>query len=130
MKATLQYSPNGTDTWNNCGSQTSAKDLAYTVNPVNDTDRAGNALTIAFDVEVSATPITLTSGFLSAAEWFFRLYFASEYKKIDLGEREYTIDYDGLPGRNTVNYHKINIKFEITTAQYSSYTTPADASPS
>ena len=130
MKATLQYSANGSTGWQNCGSQISAKDLAYTVNPVNDTDRTGNAVTIAFDVEVSATPITLTSGFLSASEWFFRLYFASESKKIELGEREYTIDFDGLPGRNAVNYHKINIKFEITTAQYSSYTTPVEDVPS
>jgi hypothetical protein len=108
------------------------REKGYKVTPIVDDDRSGNPVTVAYEVEVNALVSTFDATFKTADTWYFRVYFpdtevGSAY--IDLGEREYVIDYDGQINRNTIQYSVVKLKFVIDTALYGAYSTTVSVPP-
>jgi hypothetical protein len=85
---------------------------------------------VAYEVEVNALVSTFDATFKTADTWYFRIYFPdTSTAYIDLGEREYVIDYDGQINRNTIEYSVVKLKFVIDTALYGAYSTTVSVPP-
>jgi hypothetical protein len=128
MKAKLQFSQNDAN-YTDVAVSASTAQLNYQLRPITDTDRAGQKILLEYEVNLDYSAIELSAGFGAQEKYYFRLLF-DDGKVIKLGNRQYAFDYDAALRRNQIKIYKIEINFPITTAQFTSFTTPAPDVPS
>lgn len=124
MKGVLQYSATAGSGYKNVGTERSIDNLSYTVKPVDSKNRIDEPEIVYYKVDLKTKLTMLDSGFNGAAIWHFRLYYPKELKRIYLGERQCLREYSGEIDRQKIEYHILNLKFNIRTDEHSDYTTP------
>jgi len=96
----------------------------YNIKPMTELNREANPEPVGYEVEVNSLILELNASFLTQGSWYFRVYFLDEGRAINLGLRQYLIDYDGQIVRNGIEYHEVKLKFNIAADEYSAYAIP------
>lgn len=121
MKAKLQYYDD--PLWFDCGTVRALDGNDYKVTAIIGRNSENDPECIGYKVTVVARILELDSGFLSSDQYSFKLKDLDSGDFINLSQRKYMVDYDGLIKRNDIEYHTIRLEFEIPIASYGSYTT-------
>ena len=113
MKGVLQYSSTAVGPFTNCGTVLTMGGQDYKVEAITMNDREDSEKTVGYRVIVQARLLELDDDFLSQNQWFFRIAFPDNERMILLGFRHYTIDYDALLQRQSIEYYLVGISFTI-----------------
>lgn len=126
MKAFLQYSLFGVG-YAAIGFER-AIDRSYTVKPITSKNILGDPKTVAYVVEFSSITTIPDPVIQLHSNLHFRLYYPHEKKQIKLGYRQLSKFYDGKLDRNKIEYHVLQLRFNIDIEDYDDYTTPTPIS--
>lgn len=125
MKALLQYASVEEGPYKTCGTLRSKDNHDYKLTKITGEDRLEQPEMLGFEVQLTSLALTLNTDFLNAQQWYFRLIYITELEMIELGQRNYMIDHDGLIARNGIVYHTISLQFVVTDpTQYADYAVP------
>ena len=116
--------------WADAGTEYPAQGQVYQLAEITGTDRGGVVLLTGYNVVVSARVLGLHANFLDADNHNFRLFYLQTGDVIDLGIRDYSLNYDGLLSRNGIVYHTINIRYFIPINEYNNVIDPIPPVPS
>ena len=115
MKGFLQYCSTEEGTYAYVGAVKPFKDQVFKIDPIKVNDYDDYPESVTYRITCRALCHELASGFLNENEWYFRIYFPDDSKKIMLGQRRYHITYDPQLLRNELEYYYIDLEFNSDT---------------
>ena len=126
MKGILQWATDAGGPWKHAGVVRTRDDQDYNINAITVDNRLDQPEAVRYEVIVKAKALRLTTWFTTQPQWYFRILFLKESQYIYIGQRKYSVDHDGLLGRQEIVHHIITLRFLIDIDDYLDYTIPLD----
>lgn len=124
MKGILQYAGADAGPYKNFGTIRPKDGQAMEVKPIEQRNRIDEPVLIGYTVEIEAAALALNTDFRTSDTWYFRIVFLSELEEIRLGNRAYSLAFDGRLEEHIAVEHRASLKFQISLTEYDAYTTP------